>query len=192
MKACAILGVFLLAFPALAGNNPAAPGVHDVPPLSQFEDIVTRISESPEPRPGNPCVIWASKDRELEKFLVMAVMEAGFPKAAPSPIYMDPPLNPPRVTVKPVFTVEATTKFQDSNSTRPTCLLAMRAEVAIGGDQRLVLWSSPLVILEAKARSDPETPSGDLKEPFKRMVREMARVFVLAWRGVYEPMYVPN
>jgi hypothetical protein len=68
----------------------------------------------------------------------------------------------------------------------------MQAEVALGGDQRLVLWSSPLVILEADACSNPDKPSEDLEETFKRMLREMARVFVYAWRGVKEPMYVPN
>lgn len=192
MKAFAALGFFLLAFPAVA-DNPAAPGVHDVPPLSEFEDIVTRISASPVPKPANPCVIRVSiVDRELDKFLAMAVMQAGFPNAEPSPVYMDPPFNPPPFTVKPIFTVEATTKLQESKSSHTTCLLAMQAEVALGGDQRLVLWSSPIVILEANAGSDPKRPSEDLKETFKKMVREMARVFVLAWRGVKEPMNVPN
>jgi hypothetical protein len=192
MKAFAILGAFLLAFPAFA-DNPAAPGVHDVPALSQFKDVVTWISASPAPRPGNPCAIRVSIDRELEKFLAAALMEAGYPNAAPAPVYMDPPLNPPPpVTIKPSFSIEATTKLQDSDSFDPTCLLAMQAEVALGGDQRLVLWSSPLVILEADAGSDPGKPSEDLRETFKRMLREMARVFVYAWHGVKEPMYVPN
>jgi hypothetical protein len=190
MKAVAILGFLLFVFPAHA-DNPAAPGLHDVPPLSEFNDVFTRISASP--KSGNSCVIDASViDRDLDDFLAMALMQAGFPNAAPSPIWMDPPLNPPPVKIKPGFTVEATTKLKSSDSTNATCVLAMRAEVALGGDQRLVLWSSPLVILEADAGPDPQRPSRALKATFKTMMQEMARVFVSAWHGVYEPMKVPD
>ena len=44
----------------------------------------------------------------------------------------------------------------------------------------------PLNPLEADAGSDPDKPSEDLKETFKRVLREIARVFVFAWRGVKE------
>ena len=118
-------------------------------------------------------------------------MDSGCPHAEPPPAYMDLPPNPPPVSVKPVFTVQASTKLQGPTSTRPTCLLAMRAEVAVGQDQRLVR-SSPFVILEADAGSDPDTPSEDLKEAFEAMAREMTWVFVSAWRGVNEPMKVLN
>jgi hypothetical protein len=53
----------------------------------------------------------------------------------------------------------------------------MRAQASLGREQQLVLWSSPLVILEAGAGSDPQEPSEDLEQKFKSMMREMARVF---------------
>src|SRR5262245_7561692 len=190
MKAVAILGFLLFVFPAHA-DNPAAPGLHDVPPLSEFNNVFTRISASP--KSGNSCVIDASViDRDLDDFLATALMQAGFPNAAPFPVYMDPPLNPPPVEIEPRFTVEATTKLKPFDSTNPTCILAVRAEVALGGDQRLVLWFSPLVILEADAGPNPKRPSRALKATFQTMMQEMARVLVSAWHGVYEPMNVPE
>ena len=192
MKAVALVVGVLLASPALADSSPAASGVHDVPPLSQFTDIITWISASPAPGPGNPCALKVSMDRELEMRLAADLMDAGFPNAAPAPIYTDPPSTSSQVPLKPVFGVEATTKIRDVNSSHPTCLLAMRARVALGREQRLVLWSSPLVILEADARSDPGKPSADLQETFKKMSHKMARVFVLAWRGVKAPMEIPE
>lgn len=133
------LCVLLLAFPA-AADDPAA-SVHDVPPFGQFRDMVTRIPPGPASASDKRCVIGGAAARKLEEYFAIAVMQAGFPNAAPPPIYMDPPLITPTVAVKPIFTIGITTKVRASDCSKPTCLAAMRADVALGRDMQLVLWS---------------------------------------------------
>lgn len=154
--------------------------------------MVTRITASSASASDERCAVGGAVARQLERHLAMAVMQAGFPNAAPPPVQMDPTPNPQAVALKPIFTVGIATKLLVSGSSRLPCLAAMRADVALGRSVQLVLWSSPMIILEARAGSAPQRPSEDLTEAVRRMMDEMARVAVLAWRGVEEPMSAPD
>lgn len=49
-----------------------------------------------------------------------------------------------------------------------------------------------MVILEMSAGSDPERLSEDLTTTVRAMIAKMARVAVLAWPGLKEPMNIPH
>src|SRR5262245_21722724 len=91
-RAVAVLSFLLLAAPATA-DGPAASGIHDVPPFSHLMDMVARVSANAASTADKRCVIGGGQVRELERFLGMAAMQAGFPNAAPAPVYLDPPQN---------------------------------------------------------------------------------------------------
>lgn len=164
------LGLHLLGFPVLAEDST---GVHDAPPLSETKEVVTSVWGALHYSPyGNQCRIVQSEDGELDTLLATTLMQAGFPKASPAEAH--------RVT--PGFIVEVVVSHQNSSS--PTCLAGVRAELALGDARRLVLWSSHIVILEAEAGSDPDKPSEDLQKKFRATMHDLAQEFVISWSGI--------
>jgi hypothetical protein len=168
-----LAGSFLaLAFvgaPALA-DDPT--GTRNIARLSDIKEVVTSVSLGPV-RIANPCSLETKSYRTLNQSLANALMEAGFPKATPSPVLLDVPPSPLVIERSFVFNVEATMVFVSS-----ACVLATRAELSLHGEPRMVLWSTPITTARADAGTDQELYSKDLQNKFDAMLRAMVTGFM--------------
>jgi hypothetical protein len=169
-RAAGFLALSFVGAPAFA-HDPA--GTRDVARLSDIEEVVTVVSVGPV-RIADPCALDAQSYRTLQQSLADALMEAGFPKATPSPVLLDVPPSPLVIKRSFVFTVEATMVLGSS-----ACILVMRAELSLPGEPRMVFWSTPITTTTADAGTDQEPHSKDLQTQFDAMMDDMVERFMV-------------
>jgi hypothetical protein len=153
-------------------GGPALADTRDIARLSDINEIVTSVSVGPV-RIANPCALETKSYRNLNQSLANALMEAGFPKAIPSPVLVDVPPSPIVIKRSFVFAVEATMVFESS-----ACILAMRAELSLPGEPRMVFWSTPITTARADAGTDQERYSKDLQSKFDAVMQAMVNSFM--------------
>jgi hypothetical protein len=163
------LALAFVGAPALA-DDPA--GTRAIARLSDIKEVVTSVSVGPV-RFANPCALETKSYKTLNQSLANALMEAGFPKATPSPVLLDVPPSPLVIKRSFAFNVEATMVFEAS-----ACILAMRAELSLPGEPRMVLWSTPITTARADSGTDQERYSKDLQSKFDAMLQTTVNSFM--------------
>lgn len=149
------------------------------PALSEITEIYVNVSIITTSSGDQRCkVVAPDPGSQVDVFIVHYLEQFGFPKAGLAP-WLPEGTPYPR---KPTLRLEGTTTLQ-TVSFKPTCLLAMRAELAFSEPDKpqLVYWSTPILLLEAEAGDDERIPAKDLQDRVRTMGRAIAEQFVKAW-----------